>query len=234
MPAPIGRHGGPHFSSLGRAASFVLLSLAVMCTTLHCVPHVAFDYSAGEGRFVLHSDRPISAAEVRELRVAERRIRACEFDDPGVRHEVFLCHDAARFAFFAGLRHRSFGVTNALGFSYVRAGTKRSLASLIAHERTHALVAWRYGVLAPLVIEGWKEEGICEYVAGEITYDVERGKALLRAGRRGHSSAFRYFTYWLAVRHLVEVEGLTLSEVIDCERSEDDVLREAVEALEEE
>lgn len=194
-------------------------------------PHAAFVHVTEEGRFTLQSDRPISTTERTAMLEASKRILASGLDDPAMRHDVFLCHDAARFAFFAPFNRRGLGITNSFGVSFVRAGTKRSLASLIAHERTHAMLAHRYGVLARAWMEEWKLEGICEYVAGDISFDIKLGKSLLRAGQSDASNAFRYFTYWLAVRHMVEVKGLTLQQVIASKQSEAEAIRAAVEAL---
>ncbi len=209
----------------------VIVGLASLYLLAQLAPQPAFAHEFTEGRFTLHSDRPFVAAERAALLEAAKRIQHSGLDDPTMRHDVFLCHDAARFAFFAPFKSDALGITNPFGVSFVKTGTKRSLASLIAHERTHALLARRYGHLGQARIAEWKQEGVCEYVAGDISYDVEAGKALLRAGRRENSGAFRYFTYWLAVRHLVEADGLTLQQVLASPKSEAEALRAAIDAL---
>lgn len=206
----------------GLAAAYVLLLFT---------PHPAFGYSVREGRFVLYSDRPIGADEHAALVEAARRIRKCEFDDERMGHEVFLCHDEARFALFAWPQQEALGITNEFGVSFVKTDTRRSLASLIAHERTHAMIARRYSPFARWYIEHWKEEGVCEYVSGETSFDIESGKALLRAGQQDSRPAFKYFTYWLAVNYLVEAKGMTLSQVLESGLSEREVFDKAVEAL---
>lgn len=209
----------------------VLFAAAALYAILQMAPHAVFAHTFIEGRFRLHSDRPIDASERAALLEAAQRIQASGFDDPALQHEVFLCHDAGRFAIFAPLSREALGITNLVGVSFVRAGTKRSLASLIAHEWTHTLLARSYGALGHMMLAEWKREGVCEVVAGEISYDVEKGKAMLRAGHREDSGAFRYFTHWLAVRGLVEDKGLTLQQVISQPRSEAEALEAAIEAL---
>lgn len=217
---------------LGRALAFVGLALAAWYVVLQAAPHPLFAHVVREGRFRLYSDRPITADDRRALRLADERISACEFDDPALMHEVFVCHDSARFVLLAGTNAEVLGITNFFNVSIVRADTARSLGSLIVHERVHALVARRYGVLGRWLIPRWKEEGICEYVSGETGYDVKRGLELLRAGQREEDGGFLYFTYWLAVKHLVEAEGLTLSQVVEAVREEAEVVRAAVAARE--
>ena len=231
MSGQTGRRAYFDVMCFGGAATLMAAALAAFHLTLQFAPHPVFAYSIREGRFTLYSDRPIGEGERRELVEAGRRIGRCEFDDPRFEHEVFLCHDEARFALFAWPQHGALGITNYFGVSFVKADTVRSLASLIAHERTHAMIAWRYGAFASWFIDDWKEEGICEYVSGETSYDVASGKALLRAGGRDDRPGFAYFTYWMAVKHLVESEGMTLTQIIETGRTRAEVLEKAVDAI---
>ena len=218
-------------SRIHRFVFAAMFLLAALYLAAQIAPSPAFAFSAGEGRFILHSDRPIAAAELDSIQVAAKRIQACPFDDLAMRHDVFVCRDAGRLRFFTPISHGALGVTNVFGNSFVRSGPKRSLASLITHERVHAMLARRYGRLWSFFTPDWKQEGVCEYIAGDISYDVEVGKSMLLAGKFEDSGPFQYFKYWFAVRHLVDVEGLTLVQVLDTTMSEAEVLKVAVEAL---
>jgi hypothetical protein len=71
--------------------------------------------------------------------------------------------------------------------------------SVIAHERTHALLLSHYGILTEYFLPTWKKEGYCEYVGGHPSFDFDEGKRLIRERRDGRSPAFRYFEFYLMV-----------------------------------
>lgn len=212
----------------------VIAVLALIYVFLQIAPQIAFLHEWEDGRFTVYSDRPIGASEILALSAAKKKIEACPFDDPAMRHDVFLCHEEWRFRVFTPFSVGALGITNVFGNSFVKPGTKRSLASLIAHERVHDMLARRYGRLWSLKTPDWKEEGVCEYYAGDITFDVKAGKDMLLAGKSEDSGPFQYFKYWFMVRHLIDVEGMTSAKVFETNRGEAEVLRAAVEALRQE
>jgi len=218
-------------SQIKRLVTAGISAILILYLIIQAIPRPAFAFSIEAGRFALHSDRPIGEAERAALIEAGKRITECEFDDATMRHPVYLCHDATRFRIFAPMNTGALGITNTFGNSFVQPRTKRSLASLITHERVHAMLAKRYGRFWNLRTPEWMQEGVCEYIAGDLSYGVEAGKAMLIAGQSDDSASFRYFKHWFAVRFLVEIEGLTLAQVFEVRRSETDVLRAAVEEL---
>src|SRR5262245_56154179 len=113
MSAQTARRACVDVASFWGIAAIVTAALATSYTVLHLVPYPAFAYSIREERFTLYSDWPIGADEHQELVEGARRIEQCEFDDPRIRHQVFLCHDAERFVLFAWPLQKALGITNA-------------------------------------------------------------------------------------------------------------------------
>lgn len=64
------------------------------------------------------------------------------------------------------------------------AGGGRELSGVIAHERTHALIRNRFGLLADRIYPTWVREGYCDHVAGSSTLTDEAAAQLVAEGRR--------------------------------------------------
>ena len=97
------------------------------------------------------------------------------------------------------------------------AHNQRSLHLVIAHECTHQLLRRRLGLLAAFRLPTWKNEGYCEYVAGNTSFDLAQGIELLASGNADSSPAFQYVKYYLAVRHILETEGFTVQQLVSQE-----------------
>ena len=88
----------------------------------------------------------------------------------------------------------------------------RSLSGVIAHEVTHLLIRNRFGYLKDLTLPAWKREGYSEYVAGGTLLDYETG---MRRWKKNPAddSGYRYFKYYMLVKHLIGVKKLSVEEV---------------------
>lgn len=191
-------------------------------------PGVLFAYRASYRNFEVYSDTPIGPGLSAVLDVAASRLAASGLDDLGMTHRLFLCADPFRRTLLSPRSGGAFGSTSPItGHTILNradvaadrvmrdASTNnvRPLSAVVAHERTHALLTRRFGVWDSFRMPNWKQEGICEYVAGHPSFPVDEGRRLIREGRDGDSHSFRYVRAYLMVKYLVEVEGLTLDEV---------------------
>ncbi len=166
-------------------------------------------------------------------------------------HRLFLCNGSFRRRLLAPRTHVSFGTTYTvllrrntilnrtdvpanLIFRDAPTRNRRSLSSVIAHERVHALMDHRYGDLTCQRLPDWKKEGYCEYIAGSPTFDIEEGKRLVRRGEVDPSAPFRYFRYWLMVKYLMDIEKLDIDTIIARDFDPDEILasvRQHIESL---
>jgi hypothetical protein len=173
---------------------------------------------------------------------AARLLSACPINDPARHHRVFLCYGFARFALFTPLRSQAVSTNSFLNDTIfvvdadiardrvrrdpVRqsacgpadgdgsGNVARTLSGTIALEATHSLSRHRRGVLRSLISPNpsWKEEGYCDWVAHDSSFDPVVGRRRLAAARAGNSAGedspcFRYFTYREAVTRLIERQG---------------------------
>ena len=58
----------------------------------------------------------------------------------------------------------------------------------------------------------WKNEGYCEYIAGDSTITYEEGVKLWKENPNV-DSAYRYFKYHMMVKYLLETEKLSIEDV---------------------
>ena len=83
----------------------------------------------------------------------------------------------------------------------------RRFSSVISHEVTHLLLAKRFGLVRDFWASTWKKEGFCEYVAGDTTLSWQEGLQLLKEGREDQSGPARYYSYYAAMKYLIDVKG---------------------------
>jgi len=98
----------------------------------------------------------------------------------------------------------------------------RSLSGVIAHEVTHLLIRQKYGTLAASMMPRWKNEGYCEYVAGDSTIPLEEGIRLWRENPSDDSS-YSYVKYHLMVKHLLEDEKMSVDDLFTKSLDEEEV-----------
>jgi hypothetical protein len=230
----------------GRAARIAALVVVLAYGGLLAFPGILLAHHVSHGPFEVWSDVPIDPAIGAVLDEAGRRLAASPLNDPAVRHRVFLCNTPFCRALLGPGRDGSFGVTYEfvghstinrsdvaadLVFRGAKKHDRRPLSAVIAHERMHALISCRYGVIGAHLLPTWKVEGYCDVVAGGSSMDPVEGLRLIREGKRDDPGPLRYFRYRLMVQYLLEVEGLDVETIMDREFDEDRVLADVRRSL---
>src|SRR3954447_9083831 len=82
----------------------------------------------------------------------------------------------------------------------------------------------RLGAAGYWRLPSWKNEGYCDYVADESSFDAEEGLRLIREGRDDPSPSFRYFRAHLMVRYLLDVERIGVDELFARDFDESQVM----------
>ncbi|QFT53772.1 hypothetical protein [Microbulbifer sp. THAF38] len=80
------------------------------------------------------------------------------------------------------------------------------LPGVISHEAKHIEQFWQLGI-HHFGIEKWKLEGMAEYVRGDSTI------SLCASGVEGLHDRIKYRDYHIAVKYLIEVEGLSEDQI---------------------
>jgi hypothetical protein len=222
-----------------RAGRLTPPMIATAYLLLLAYPGILFAHHTSRGSFHVSSDAPIDPRIAEVLDDAAARLARSPLADPGMEHRLYICNTALRGWLLFPRGRGAFGTTYSLlgntilnrvdipanlVYRVAPRHERRPLGAVIAHERMHALMARRYGTIACWRMPAWKTEGYCEFVGGDPSFGVEEGKWLIREGRGEDSGPIRYFRYYAMVKYLLEVEGLTIDEVVSREFEEDQLL----------
>jgi hypothetical protein len=216
-----------------RVGLFLVL-LALGYPLALCYPQPWFPHHAHLGRVALYSDQPLPAAITPILATVNRRLAASAIDDPTLTHQVFLCSDRRRFAFFTNVRYRVGGVNywylnrnsflrpahveanRLIGPSGREVPGDRTLAYFITHEVTHGLTVARIGRRAFWRLPAWVTEGYADYV-GKGRLDVPAALAELKASapEMDPQRSGLYLRYHLLVAYLLDVRKVPVQELLE-------------------
>ncbi len=157
-------------------------------------------------------------------------LSASDVYDDKKKHKIFLCNSFSEFAFFATRARKSFAInypviqniflsqSNILENSIKRNGSEnnvRTLSGIIAHETTHSLLEDKLGFLKYKLLPSWKNEGYCDYVAQESSYDEKLGwDQICENNKEEVSSSYIYFKYRTYVEYLLNEEKTTISDFL--------------------
>lgn len=222
-----------------------LLAAVLVYGAVVFFPQLAFAHVVEYENFRVYTTQPVGSEEALStvLDDVNARLAAVGMDDAAVGHRIFLTPDRRWFRFFSPASPHAFAINrsfvhnvivntsdieaNAVRTDAERHG-ERTLSGVLAHELTHTLLAHRFGQVRMLQGDNMRQEGYCDYVAQETSFDTARGMELLRDGARELSASFAYFRWSVAVEHLVEVEGASLEDVLFGEWDIEEVLDRAV------
>ena len=209
-------------------------------------PQPLFAYSMEHGSFQVYAREPIDPEIGRVLDSAEERLRRSPIYDDDVSRHIYLTNGHKMYAFLSHKAYGSFAhslpmVQNVFinrtdvpadrVFITREKNNSRSLSGVIAHEITHLFIHRRYGRLrSSFLLPTWKNEGYCEYIAGESTITLEEGIRLWRENPSDDMS-YRYSKYHAMVKHLIENEKMSVDELFNNDLNEDEVASRTFAAL---
>ena len=235
-------------SRLYRVTNWAVAVLGIAYLLLIFNPNLLFAHSLRIGPFDIHSDRPI-AKQVRDVAAnAERRLAASPLYADDQRFEIFIAEDDWRRWLLNPRGAKAFGahiiftgkiILNRCDIEANRIFNDRPLYnvrplhSVIAHECTHRMIRERLGLLGALRLPTWKDEGYCEYVSGDPSFDTERAIEMLADGQAHDSPAFRYACWLLAVRHLLDEREVSVNDFFADDLNYEEELRAAVQLVRE-
>jgi len=229
-----------------RRVSVTLGFAAIAYLLLLYYPQPLFAYSTEFGGFKVYSREPIDQSIEKVLNDAETRLRRSPLYDESVSRRVFLTGGFGMYALLSNKAYRSFAnsvpfinnivvsktdVPNDLVYVDRTYHNSRSLSGVIAHEVTHLFIRQRYGTINASLMPTWKNEGYCEFVAGDSTISLEEGMRLWRENKSDDAS-YRYLKYHLMVRHLLEKENMSVDDLFTRNLDEKEVEARTFASLE--
>ena len=228
-----------------KVTTILFSAVAVGYLLLLAFPQALFAYSAEHGKFRVHSREPLTPEIEKVLESADARLRTSPIYDDDVRREIYLTNGYGMYALLSHKAYKSFA--NSVPFInnvfinktdvaadrvYVNRSenNSRSLSGVIAHETVHLFIRQRYGTVSASLMPTWKNEGYCEYVAGDSTITLDEG---IRRWKENESddAAYRYMKYRLMVKHLLDDEKITVDELFTRDFDEKQVAEQTFAAL---
>lgn len=226
-----------------RVIRFSVTAVCVAYLLTLCFPQYLFAHEVSYKNFKVYSRQPVDEHIYKVLDDAEARLSKSTIYDRDLSRRVFLTNSHRMYAVLSNKAFRSFAnslpfinnivvnktdVERDLVFLNRREHNQRSLSGVIAHEVTHLFIRKKVGTLSASLMPTWKNEGYCEYVAGDSTIPYEEGVKLWRENPNDDST-YRYFKYHMMVKYLLDHEKLTIEDVFkrdfDTKQLEAEVLK---------
>jgi len=213
-----------------RIFNYALVGLFTAYFLTIAFPQYLFAYEASHDKFKVYSRQPADENLNRVLDSAEARLVKSSIYDESVARKVFLTDSHGFYSFLSHKAFRSFANSipfldnilvnksdagNDLVFMNRAVRNKRSLSGVIAHEVTHLFIRKKFGLSrAMFSIPTWKNEGYCEYIAGDTTISFADGVQLWKENP-ADDSKYAYFKYHQMVKYLLDDEKISVEDLFN-------------------
>jgi len=231
--------------SIYKITTVVITGLAVAYLALLYFPQPLFAYSANYGNVTIHSREPVGPEMENVIAGANERLQKVSFYNTDRTRQIYLTGGYKMYALLSHKAFRSFAnslpfinniIINKADIAADRVflnrekNNSRSLSGVIAHEITHLLMRERYGTISAVMMPTWKNEGYCEYIAGDTTIPFEEGIRLWRENPND-DTAYRYIKYQAMVQYLLEKEKVSVDEFFTGSFDENDIAAKTLASL---
>ena len=193
-------------------------------------PQYLFAYEVSHKNFKVYARQPIDENINRVLDSANERLQTSPLYDGETKEKIFISDGFGFYFFLSPISPKSFAntlpgigvvrinksdIAADLVFRNADADNQRPLSGVIAHEVTHNLIRKRFGLINSLTsLPNWKDEGYCEYVAGETTLSFEEGVRRWRENP-SNDARYAYFKYHQMVKYLLEDEKIPVEDLFN-------------------
>lgn len=191
-------------------------------------PQYLFAHDISYKNFRVYSNQPLDGNIERVLNLAEAKLEKSPIYDKELTERIFICDSFALYTFLSPTSRKAFantlpvarniriGMVDAsrdLVFRNDQNDNQRSLSGVIAHEVTHNLIRKKFGLINSFTsLPNWKDEGYCEYVAGETTVSFAEGARRWKENPN-NESRYAYFKYHQMVKYLLDEEKISVEEL---------------------
>ena len=210
-----------------KITSLIVPLFGVGYLVLLAFPQALFAYSTEHGKFRVYAREPLGEEIVQVLDKAEAKLKTSPIYDAELRLNIYLTGSHGMYALLSHKAYRSFANSvpyidnifiNKTDVAADRVilnrefSNTRSLSGVIAHETAHLFIRKRYGTVAAWLMPTWKNEGYCEYIAGDTTITLEEGIRRWRESPHNDTN-YRFIKYQLMVQHLLVREGVSVDDL---------------------
>lgn len=144
-------------------------------------------------------------------------------------YKFAFCSSYKKYSFLSNIYYESFAITKPITDFIIITKTNieeneviskkgvnnvRKLTSLLVHEMTHILINDHYR-FKRFKIPKWKQEGYCEYIANESSFDEEEGINNFKNNLTNNSPSYTYFKYRLYITYLMNIKELSFVQIVE-------------------
>ncbi|MGH9948101.1 MAG: hypothetical protein ACRD6X_13000 [Pyrinomonadaceae bacterium] len=227
-----------------KAINYTLAGILAVYGLILIFPQILFAHQASYKNFNVYSRQPLNENLARVLDTAEERLLKSPIYNQDLKENVFLADSFGLYKFFT-LSSYSLGSTiPVIGHSRINVSdidkdlvfrnteppNSRLLSGVIAHETMHNQLREKFGFIKYMQIPKWKDEGYCEYVAGETTLLFDEGLRLWRENPND-SSKYDYFKYYQMVKYLLDEEKISVDEFFKIDFDEKELKAKVFEKI---
>lgn len=211
-----------------KAVNYSLITVFAAYGLILIFPQFLFAREVSYKNFNVYAREPFDDNIDNILDAAEARLLKSPIYDEQQTQRIFISDTFAFYTFLSPGKGMSFANTipgignirinktnmsNDLVFRNSSEYKQRSLSGIIAHEVTHNLIRSKFGLLNSFTsLPKWKDEGYCEYVAGETTLSFEEGARRWKENP-DDDSKYNYFKYHQMVKYLLDDEKISIEEL---------------------
>ena len=161
---------------------------------------------------------------------SEKLLKRSELFEPGTNQDVFICNSFNEFTFFALLSRKAFAVNYPIAQNIflskssvsenmilrnAEKNNKRTLSGVIAHETTHSLLENELGTFKYKLLPSWKNEGYCDFVANESSFNTQKGLQEICSGKdNSDDPSFKYFKSRLITEYLLTDRKISMEKFL--------------------
>jgi len=149
----------------------------------------------------------------------------------GINQDVFICNSFNEFTFFANFSRKAFAINygifqniflskSSISENFIfrngKENNKRTLSGVIAHETTHSLLENKLGILNYKFFPSWKNEGYCDFVANESSFNQQKGlQDICNDKENTDTPSFQYFKYRILTEYLFEERKISTEQFLN-------------------
>ena len=204
------------------------LPLALWGSALAAPQLLAFPYHTKIGTTRVYSETPFRAEDMRRIlaRSDALAVRTGRSDPAGTR--IFLTDGGWRWTILALTSRGAFAYTRPISTIVSDAvivnradpaadsavngrtiGGKRTLSSVIVHERTHIWTGRALGLVGNALLPNWQREGYADYIAQETSLTAAEYQRLKRSGT--DHPAIAYYEGRQRIKKMAKTNGGTIT-----------------------
>lgn len=217
------------FSKTNRTYRVVNYSLVVVCS-VYCAlllfPPLLFGHEMSHKNFHVYSREPLNDNLRTVLDSAESRLLRSPIYKADRPQTIQLVDSFGLYKFMT-VKGDSMGSTiPVIGLSRINKSdidrdlvfrnseppNQRILSGVIAHEAMHNQIREHLGLLNYYRLPTWKDEGYCEYIAGETSISFEEGLRRWRE-KPEDPTRYAYFRYHQMVKYLLDDRGVSVEDL---------------------